>query len=180
MASGKYPRLPVSSLVSKLAKANEERPTFLTRGYIASADDRMVRLYLNLTLDTYVDIPRSAVLHAQQIKDDQHERSELMLDATAQMTLVHEQKRTLGPGNFQQALTDAQEQMKQKAQLRPSASAHPPADACAEVRPSCGCGAPAAAPQAAPSAGEPDAGPDLLRMAGKQALGPFGFIVDLF
>jgi hypothetical protein len=183
MPTKKRPDIPISSFASKLAKTKQNSPAFLTSGYVGAADDKTVRLFLDLTLDTYVDIPRSAVLHSQSVEDDQHQRAELMLDAGAQMTLVHQARRNLGPEDFQQALTAAREQQKNRAQPQPAAaSMSAPSQAMnpCEVKPSCGCGGSVAESPAPAGPSEPGSGPDLLRRAGRAALGPFGFVLDLF
>ena len=183
MATNKNPDIPVSSFVSKLTNAKESTSAFLTSGYVGAVDDKSVRLYLDLTLDTFVDIPRSAVLHAQKIENDQHERSELIINANSQMVLVHQQKRELTPADFQLAQIKALNEKARETQGQGSSSPPPsqePAEHCCVVHHCCRCAGSVAGSPAPANQAEPAAGPDLLRAAGKAALGPFGFIVDLF
>lgn len=104
MPSKKQAGIPVSSFVSKLAQAKKDGLTFITSGYIGAADDKVVRMYFDLSLETYVDIPRDAVLHAQPITDDMHERAELMVAGNSDVNLVHQQSRTIKAMELQQAI----------------------------------------------------------------------------
>lgn len=182
MPSKNQERIPISSFVSKLAKAKQDGLTFVTSGYIGAVDDKVVRMYFDLSLETYVEIPRAAVVHAQSIKDDMHERAELMVMGNSDVQLVHQQMRTIKANDLQQAMDDR----KHLAMQIPPQSAAPPRpvtvtvpDPCAPPPASTGCGCDDKKQQAlAPASAEQErAERDPLRRVARWALGPFGFLV---
>ena len=176
MPSKKQQEIPVSSFVSKFADAKKENLTFLTRGYVGSVDDKVVRMYLDLSLETYVDIPRSAVVHAQPVKDDLHERSELMVMGTGDIRLVHQQTHTIKAQDLQRAIDDQRNQATDpKRELLAGASTVAP-DPCAKppTKLECGCGGAAARKPGLASKDEEQAGRDPMREAARWMLGPFG------
>ena len=176
MPSKKQQEIPVSSFVSKLADAKKENLTFLTRGYVGSVDDKVVRMYLDLSLETYVDIPRSAVVHAQPVKDDLHERSELMVMGSSDIRLVHQQTHTIKAQDLQRATDDRRNQvMDPKGMLSGGGSTLTP-DPCAKppAKLECGCADMGAHKPAAASKDEEQSGRDPMREAARWMLGPFG------
>ena len=181
MPSNNQQQIPVSSFVSKLADAKKKDLTFLTRGYVGSVDDSNVRMYLDLSLETYVDIPRSAVVHAQLIKDDQHERSELMVMGSSDIRLVHQQSHTIKASDLQQAVIDQKNQiMGVDPKASPSGMAQPAAaDPCANtpVKPECGCAGAGSKQPAPASKDEEQAERDPMRRVARWALGPFGLLL---
>jgi hypothetical protein len=58
--------------VSKLLAAKQSGPVFVTRGYLGAANENVVRLYLDLSLETYAEIQRAAVLHADTVPGSAH------------------------------------------------------------------------------------------------------------
>lgn len=181
MPRKKQLEIPTSSYVNKLADAKREGLTFLTRGYIGSVDDKVVRMYLDLSLETYVDIPRSAVVHAQTIKDDMHERSELMVMGTSDIQLVHQQMHTIKAGDLQRAMDD-QRQQAMGADPYGALSAIAAAaatDPCtkAPANPDCGCAGSGKQKSAPAPATEEQAAPDPMRRAARWMLGPFGLLL---
>ena len=181
MPTRKQQEISTSTFVNKLANARKDGLTFLTRGYIGSVDDKVVRMYLDLSLETYVDIPRSAVVHAQNIKDDMHERSELMVMGTSDIQLVHQQTHTIKAGDLQRAMDDQKQQaMSANAYgaLSKLAGAMA-ADPCtkAPVDPDCGCAGGSKQKPAPAPASEEQAAPDPVRTAARWMLGPFGLLL---
>lgn len=178
MPSQEQQGIPVSSFVSKLAQAKKDGLAFVASGYIGAADHKVVRMYFDLSLETYVEIPRSAVLHAQPIKDDMHERAELMVMGNSDVNLIHQQMRTIKANELQQAMDD---QKNQAMQIAPQAT--PPRlptavvpDPCAPPPTSadCGCVDPKAQRIAPSSPEEQRAERDPLRRVARWVLGPFG------
>ena len=181
MPSKKQQEITTSSFVNKLADAKKDGLTFLTRGYVGSVDDKVVRMYLDLSLETYVDIPRSAVVHAQTMKDDMHERSELMVMGTSDIQLVHQQTHTIKAGDLQRAMDDQKQQtMGVDAYGALSAlAAAAAADPCknAPVSHDCGCAGGGKQKPAPAPASEEQAAPDPVRRAARWMLGPFGLLL---
>jgi hypothetical protein len=101
MATPSFGDLPVSPFVSKLLAAKKSGPAFATRGYIGAADDKVVRLYFDLSLDSYVEIPRSAVLHADVVPGSAHQRAELIVDGAQELKMVSVHERLLKPADMQ-------------------------------------------------------------------------------
>ena len=101
MATPSYRELPVSPFVSKLLAAKQSGPVFVTRGYIGAADEKVVRLYFDLSLDTYAEIPRSAVLHADMVPGSAHQRAELIVDGTKELKVVSVHERVLKHADIQ-------------------------------------------------------------------------------
>lgn len=181
MPSKKQQEIPISSFVNKLADAKKDGQTFLTRGYVGSVDDKVVRMYLDLSLETYVDIPRSAILHAQAIKDDIHERSELMVMGTSDIQLVHQQMHTIKAGDIQRAMDDQRQQamgVDPHGALSAMAAALA-TDPCAKTpsTPECGCAGGGQQKLAPAPAAEEQAAPDPMRRAARIMLGPFGLLL---
>ena len=96
--------LPVSPFVSKLLAAKQSGPVFVTRGYIGAADEKVVRLYFDLSLDTYAEIPRSAVLHADMVPGSAHQRAELIVDGTKEVKVVSVHERMLKQADIQEVV----------------------------------------------------------------------------
>jgi len=180
MPSDNPQKIPVSSYASKLAKAKKEGLTFVTSGYIGEANERVVRLYFDLSLETYADIPRAAVLDAKPIKGDMHERAELMVMGNSDIQLVHQQTRTVKAGELQQAMDDRKNQaMGGAAQaLPPRVSVKPAPDPCAKPPASseCGCQEQTMHTVAPPSAEQQRAERDPLRRVARWAMGPVGLL----
>jgi len=177
MPNKKQQEIPISSFVGKLADAKKTGLTFLTRGYVGSVDDSVVRMYLDLSLETYVDIPRSAVMHAQLVKDDLHERSELMVMGNTDIQLVHQQAHTIRANDLQQAMDDLKNQamgVDPRRDLSGMTAAAP--DPCAKPQavPECGCAGTGVQKPSPASAHEEQAGRDPMRRAARWMLGPFG------
>ncbi len=178
MPSKKQAGIPVSSFVSKLAQAKKDGLTFITSGYIGAADDKVVRMYFDLSLETYVDIPRDAVLHAQPITDDMHERAELMVAGNSDVNLVHQQSRTIKAMELQQAIDAKKNQAMQippretppglPKSVAPDPCAPPPASS------DCVCADPKTKRVAPISPDERRADRDPVRRVARWALGPFG------
>jgi hypothetical protein len=175
VAYKKHTDVPVSSFIKKLAAAQNEGPAFLTRGYVGEVNDNVVRLYFDLSLATYAEIPRSAVLHTQPIKDDPHERSELMVAAEQDINLVHRVQRTVTPDDIRKAEVEGlNEIMQLKAPPKSK-------DPCAKPEAKADCAdrdAGSPAKLAGPAKAEENQR-DPLRRAGRIALGPLGFLLDL-
>lgn len=178
MPSNKQQEIPISSFVNKLENAKKKGPTFLTRGYVGSVDDKVVRMYLDLSLETYVEIPRSAVVHVQSVKEDLHERSELMIMDAADIHLVHQQMHTIKASDLQHATVGQKNEMMgmdPKGSLSGIApSAAPDACAKAPAKPECGCAGAGTHKPGLASKDEEQAGPDPMRRAARWFLGPFG------
>lgn len=107
MATPSYRDLPVSPFVSKLLEAKQDGPVFVTRGYLGGGDEKVVRLYFDLSLETYAEIPRSAVLHADAVAGSAHQRAELIVDATKEVRVVSVLERTLKQADIQEAVDRA-------------------------------------------------------------------------
>ena len=140
----------------------------------------IVRLYFDLSLNTYADIPRSSVLHVQQMKDDMHEQSELMLTGQANINIVHAQSRSITPSDLQAANNDIERLKTAPPQaMHPGAARPAGTDPCAKPQPvsDCGCSAGIAPGNTASQPSEDNTGRDVLRAAAKVALGPFGLLL---
>jgi len=171
--------IPISSFVNRLAKAKKEGLTYVTSGYVAAVDEKVVRMYFDLSLETYADIPRAAVLHAQPIKDDMHERAELMIMGNSDVQLVHQQMRTIKANELQQAMDDQKHEAQQMAAQATAPKLPAPAapDPCARPPAACGCSG-AEAQRPAPSTPEEErTSRDPLRRAARWMLGPFGLLL---
>ena len=180
MAIKKQKEIPISSYVKNYSAASKNGPAYLARGYIGEANDDTVRLYFDLSLNTYADIPRSSVLHVQQMKDDMHEQSELMLAGQANINIVHTQSRSVTAGDLQAANNDIE-----RLKMAPPQANHPGAarqagtDPCAKPLsvPDCGCSPGIASGHTASQPNEDNTARDVLRAAAKVALGPFGLLL---
>jgi hypothetical protein len=59
--------LKVNSVVESLASAAEDAGLARLEGYVGPSDSETIRLYGTLDMTYFADIPRDAILHAQQV-----------------------------------------------------------------------------------------------------------------
>jgi hypothetical protein len=121
--------LPFSPFVSKLVAAKRSGPVLVTRGYLGEGDKDLVRLYFDLSLETYAEIPRSAVMHAEAVTGSPHQRAELIVDARQDIRVVSVIERTLKAADIQEAMDHAKAH-----KTAPDPCAAPPS------APECSCG----------------------------------------
>jgi hypothetical protein len=85
--SGRAPTVPYHPLVEALASDPNQPPKQATRlfGYAGpAADAKSTRLWLDLDLTSYIDVPDDAVLHSRTLPDE--EGAILWVDPTATLT----------------------------------------------------------------------------------------------
>jgi hypothetical protein len=78
--------LSVHPTIAALEKAGE--PTVVIRGFLGASTDAGVRVYESLDLESYIDVPKSAIVHAE--KDEVGERGAVRIHvrATAEITRI--------------------------------------------------------------------------------------------
>ncbi|MGE4163031.1 MAG: hypothetical protein AB7G23_14995 [Vicinamibacterales bacterium] len=170
------PEIPVSTFVSRLGELKRNRSVFRTSGYVAAVDKETVRMYFNLSLTSYADIPRASVLHAQLIKDDAHERAELIVDSATPIAISIAHSTVLST----MQLNEEKDPGLRKARDRSIQRASPTGCGSATPASPCGCGGSTGGTKEKDGAEQPDVAEDVLRTAAKVALGPLGFVIDLF
>ena len=84
-------KFPVHPFIEKLTKGNNSAVTLRAlRGFIGQGPtEDIVRIYLDLSLDRYIDVPEQYVHHVknQNKAETEHEPSEIWLDAKTPLTL---------------------------------------------------------------------------------------------
>jgi hypothetical protein len=191
MSPKQVPNLKVNPFVERLLEAREAGPVYVTRGYVGAVDDQSVRLYLDLELETYADIPRDAVIEASQIEDSRYERAELVVDGSHDIRLVHTNRQILTPSQIadltetarmqNQVAHDPCQPVPDPCDCSPGSNALRPAGANRQI-----AGGPAMAQAAHQEAqrrrhdGDEDTGPDPLRVVGRVASAPFRWLGRLF
>lgn len=187
MSPKQVPNLNVNPFVKRLLEARETGPVYVTRGYIGAVDDHSVRLYLDLELETYAEIPRDAVIEASQIEDSRYERAELVVDGTHDIRLVHVNQQILTPSQIADLTETARmenhvahdpcQPVPDPCDCPPESNALRPAGANRQV-----AGGSSMAQAAHREAqrrredGDEDTGPDPLRVAGRVASAPFRWL----
>jgi hypothetical protein len=82
------PRAPVNPLVEDLLK-REARAVSL-RGYVGPAESGRVRLYSDLSLTRFVEIPDDAIVHVRQARNDPEARRTVVFDGSTRVRYVQE------------------------------------------------------------------------------------------
>ena len=84
-------KFPVHPFIEKLTKGNNSAVTLRAlRGFIGQGPtEDIIRIYLDLSLDRYIDVPEQYVHHVknQNKAETEHEPSEIWLDAKTPLTL---------------------------------------------------------------------------------------------
>ena len=84
-------KFPVHPFIEKLTKGNNSAVTLRAlRGFIGQGPtEDIVRIYLDLSMDRYIDVPEQYVHHVknQNKAETEHEPSEICLDAKTPLTL---------------------------------------------------------------------------------------------
>lgn len=80
-------RLEVNPLVAKLLESAEGEPITSLEGYIGPSEEAKIRLYTDLQLNEYIDLPEEAVLHAEE-PDQAEGRVRLWLRADARVQII--------------------------------------------------------------------------------------------
>ena len=84
-------KFPVHPFIEKLTKGNNSAVTLRAlRGFIGQGPtEDIVRIYQDLSLDRYIDVPEQYVHHVknQNKAETEHEPSEIWLDAKTPLTL---------------------------------------------------------------------------------------------
>jgi hypothetical protein len=79
--------LKVNPLIAKLAGATSGGAVEL-QGYVGPSEAGTVRLYRSLAMDSYVDIPREAILDAADVESDSEGRVRLYVQGTSELKEV--------------------------------------------------------------------------------------------
>ncbi len=173
-------KLPVSKFAAILAETQRKSGGFATTGYVTDWDDDVMRVYFDLNLDTYAEIPTGAVVHAEYAEDDKLGRANLVVAGDAPITLVQTQRTQVSPAamNLMNAYEQAVDDQKDASLIQ----AMRPGGSMTQCSPDpCSCGGHA---QGGKTIGEVDARPsrsarrrDRLRSAARWFGGPIGRLI---
>lgn len=106
MCKEKKAELKVNPIVAKLLKADGQDSIVEIEGYVGSVEEGTVRLYKNLGLSEYVEVPEDSILHTINIPDDKGGRVKVYIEASTEVVSVSIRRLTTRAGDLEEQVMD--------------------------------------------------------------------------
>ncbi len=97
-------KLKVNPIIEKLSEVAGRDSAVELQGYVGPSEPNVIRLYRSLSMTHYVEIPKDAILHAVETKDDDTGQVKLFVAGSTQMQAVSVEYRPVLAADFHKAV----------------------------------------------------------------------------